>query len=254
MGQHARSRAPDAAVSGARPLPSPRTNDAVTQCPASGRSGRIGGMTSQDRSTPPQQQYAERSYRSPAALAGGVLLLLLGGWLGGDALLRGVAHTKLMAVFALLLGVPLVVAYTLRPLVRAGEDRLTVRNPFRTVTLPWGAVETLRAAFSTEVVTGAGTTYQLWSIPVSLRQRKKAGRQAQRGAASGPRFGPQAHAGEDGSVTRAVADQALEELRELKERAADREGAQGEPVVRWAYEIVVPVVAGAVGLAVMVAL
>ncbi|MFC9236727.1 PH domain-containing protein [Streptomyces decoyicus] len=207
-------------------------------------------MTSQDRSTPPQQQYAERSYRSPAALAGGVLLLLLGGWLGGDALIQGVTQTKLMAVFALLLGVPLVIAYTLRPLVRAGEDRLTVRNPFRTITLPWSAVETLRAAFSTEAVTAAGT-YQLWAIPVSLRQRKKASRQARRGAASGPRFGPQV---DPGPAPRAMADQALEELRELKERAADRESAQGEPVVRWAYAIVAPIVVGAVGLAVMVAL
>ncbi|GES31189.1 PH domain-containing protein [Streptomyces angustmyceticus] len=211
-------------------------------------------MTTQDRSTPPQQQYADRSYRSPAALAGGVLLLALGGWLGGDALLQGVAHTKLMAVFALLLGVPLVIAYTLRPLVRAGADRLTVRNPFRTVTLPWGAVETLRAAFSTEVVSSDGTTYQLWAIPVSLRQRKKASRQARRGAGSGPRFGPHAGAGEDDSVQRAVADQALVELREVKERAADREGAQGEPVVRWSYETLAPMVVGAVGLIVMAVL
>ncbi|MEW1751093.1 PH domain-containing protein [Streptomyces angustmyceticus] len=211
-------------------------------------------MTTQDRSTPPPQQYAERSYRSPAALAGGVLLLALGGWLGGDALLRGAAHTKLMAVFALLLGVPLVIAYTLRPLVRAGEDRLTVRNPFRTVTLPWGAVETLRAAFSTEAVSTAGTTYQLWAIPVSLRQRKKASRQARRGAGSGPRFGPHAGAGEDGSVQRAVADQALVELREVKERAAGRESAQGEPVVRWSYETIAPMVVGAFGLVVMAAL
>ncbi|MGW7575970.1 PH domain-containing protein [Streptomyces sp. NPDC054765] len=210
-------------------------------------------MTSQDRSTPPQQQYAERSYRSPAALAGGALLLLLGAWLGGDALLRGAPHTKLLAVFALLLGVPLVVAYTLRPLVRAGEERLTVRNPFRTITLPWGAVETLRAAFSTEAVTDAGT-YQLWAIPVSLRQRKKAGRQARRGAVSGPRFGLHAGAGDAGPVPRAMADQALEELREVKERAAARAGAQGEPVVRWAYEIISPAVAGAVGLAVLAVL
>ncbi|MEV5121688.1 PH domain-containing protein [Streptomyces decoyicus] len=207
-------------------------------------------MTSQDRSTPPQQQYAERSYRSPSALAGGVLLLLLGGWLGGDALIQGVTETKLTAVFALLLGVPLVIAYTLRPLVRAGEDRLTVRNPFRTITLPWSAVETLRAAFSTEAVTAAGT-YQLWAIPVSLRQRKKASRQARRGATSGLRLGPQV---DPGPAPRAMADQALEELRELKERAADRESAQGEPVVRWAYAIVAPIVVGVVGLAVMVAL
>lgn len=142
-------------------------------------------MTSQDRTTPPQQQYAERSYRSPAALVGGALLLLLGLWLGGDALLRGVPHTKLTALFALLLGVPLVFAFTLRPLVRAGEDRLTVRNPFRTITLPWGAVEDLRAAFSAEVFTSGGK-YQLWAIPVSLRQRKKVSRQAARGPRPGP--------------------------------------------------------------------
>ncbi|USA01592.1 PH domain-containing protein [Streptomyces lydicamycinicus] len=207
-------------------------------------------MTSQDRTSPPQQQYAERSCRSPAALVGGALLLLLGLWLGGDALLRGVVHTKLTALFALLLGVPLVVAFTLRPLVRAGEDRLTVRNPFRTITLPWGAVEDLRAAFSAEVFTSGGK-YQLWAVPVSLRQRKKVSRQAARGSASRPRFGLDADAG---PVPRAMADQTLDELREIKERAAHRESAQGEPVVRWSYAVLAPLVVGAVGLAVMVAL
>ncbi|MEW9516504.1 PH domain-containing protein [Streptomyces tubercidicus] len=206
-------------------------------------------MTSQDPTTPPQQQYAERSYRSPAALVGGALLLLLGLWLGGDALLRGVPHTKLTALFALLLGVPLVFAFTLRPLVRAGEDRLTVRNPFRTITLPWGAVEDLRAAFSAEVFTSGGK-YQLWAIPVSLRQRKKVSRQAARGSAPRPRFGLNA---DHGPVPRAMADQSLDELREIKERAAHRESAHGEPVVRWAYGVLVPMAVGAVGVAVMVA-
>ncbi|KPC59384.1 PH domain-containing protein [Streptomyces chattanoogensis] len=205
--------------------------------------------TGPEPSSPPQQQYAERSYRSPASLAGGGLLLLLGLWLGGDALLRGEAHTKLMALFALLLGVPLVVAFTLRPVVRAGEDRLTVRNPFRTITLPWAAVEDLRATFSAEVFAG-GAKYQMWAIPVSLRQRKKAGRQAARGA-SRSRFGAAADAG---PVPRATADQTLEELRELRERGAERETAKGEPAVRWAYPVIVPGVVGAVGLAVMLAL
>ncbi|MEU5208093.1 PH domain-containing protein [Streptomyces sp. NPDC020742] len=209
-------------------------------------------MTSQRRATPPQQQYAERSYRSPAALVGGVLLLLLALWLGGDALLRGGAHTRLTTVFGLLLVVPLVTAYTLRPLVRAGEERLTVRNPFRTITLPWGAIEGFRAAFSAEVVTTTGGRYQLWAIPVSLRQRKKAQRQAMRGAgASGPRFGPNADAG---PVPRALADQALDELRGVRDRAAERGSAQGEPVVRWSYPVIAPAVVGAIGLAVMLAL
>ncbi|GAU65100.1 hypothetical protein SSP35_01_04370 [Streptomyces sp. NBRC 110611] len=220
-------------------------------------------MTRQDRTTPPQQQYAERSYRSPAALAGGVLLLLLALWLGGDALLRGTANTRLTAAFALLLLVPLVVAYTFRPVVRAGDDRLTIRNPFRTITLPWGAVEDLRASFSTEVFTTGGDKYQMWALPVSLRQRKKANRQALRGAtatatAARPRFGSNAGAGADsGPVPRAMADQALDELREIKGRAGEgeRQSAQGNPVVvRWAYEIIAPSVAGAVGLAVMIAL
>lgn len=215
-------------------------------------------MTRPEQSTPSQQQYAERSYRSPAALVGGVLLLLLTLWLGGDALLRGAAPTKLTALFALLFVVPLVAAYTVRPLVRAGEDRLLVRNPFRTVILPWGAVEDLRAAFTSEVFT-AGGKYQLWAVPVSLRQRKKAQRQAARGArgersargargAEPRRFGAYADAG---PVPRAMADQTLDELREIKERAQGRESAQGEPVVRWAYGLIVPCVVGAVGLAVM---
>jgi hypothetical protein len=210
-------------------------------------------MTSQDRSTPPQQQYAERSYRSPAALAGGALLLLLGLWLGGDALLRGDAHTRLTALFALLLGVPLVTAFTLRPLVRAGEDRLTVRNPFRTITLPWHAVQGLRAGYSTEVLTD-GATYQMWAIPVSLRQRKKAGRQAMRGTAAGPRFGPHADA-DAGPAPRAMADQALDELRDVQERATHRERPQDEPVaVRWSYPVLAPLVVGAAGLVVMLVL
>ncbi|MFJ9854517.1 PH domain-containing protein [Streptomyces sp. NPDC101150] len=206
-------------------------------------------MTSPHRSTPPQQQYADRSYRSPAAMAGGGLLIALALWLGGDALLRGGAHTKLMALFALLLVVPLVFAFTLRPAVRASADLLTVRNPFRTITLPWGAVENLRAAFSAEVFT-SGAKYQMWAIPVSLRQRKKASRQAARGA-SRTRLGG---AADDGPAPRAMADQALDELREIKERAGERESAQGEPTVRWAYPVIAPIVAGAIGLAVTLAL
>ncbi|MGW5117221.1 PH domain-containing protein [Streptomyces noursei] len=207
-------------------------------------------MTSPERSTSPPQQYAERSYRSPAALVGGALLIALGLWLGADALLRGTPATKLTALFALLFGVPLVAAFSLRPLVRANEDRLLVRNPFRTITLPWAAVEDLRATFSAEVFTGAGAKYQLWAIPVSLRQRKKVARQAARGTGR-PRFGLNADAG---PVPKAMADQTLAELHEIKDRATHRETAQGDPEVRWSYAILAPSVVGAVGLAVMVAL
>ncbi|WP_169790928.1 PH domain-containing protein, partial [Streptomyces pathocidini] len=117
--------------------------------------------------------YAERAYRSPSALAGGVLLLVLGLWMVGDAAVRGTGRTPWVAVAAMLFLAPLVVAYTLRPAVFAGPRRLRVRNPFRTVTLPWGCVEGVRAAYSSEVFAG-GRKYQLWAIPVSLRARKAA--------------------------------------------------------------------------------
>lgn len=106
----------------------------------------------------------DRIYRSPQALIGGVLLLAIVGWLGIDALLRGHGHAPWLALAALILIVPLVVAFTLRPAVFAGEDRLRVRNPFRVITLPWGEVASFRSGYSNEVITKTGAKYQLWEI------------------------------------------------------------------------------------------
>src|SRR5690242_20654282 len=90
----------------------------------------------------------DRIYRSPQALIGGVLLLVIVGWLGIDALFRGHGRTPWLALAALILVVPLIVAFTLRPAVFAGDDRLRVRNPFRVVTLPWGEIASLRSGYS----------------------------------------------------------------------------------------------------------
>ncbi|WP_079104853.1 PH domain-containing protein, partial [Streptomyces prasinopilosus] len=125
---------------------------------------------------------ADRVYRSNPGIAGGVLLLAVTGWMCVDAMISGEGRAPWLALAALLLLVPPVVAYTLLPAVHAGEDRLRVRNPFRTVELPWGRVASLRSGYSNEVVTDAGTTYQLWALPVSLRARKRAARQEMRAA------------------------------------------------------------------------
>ncbi|MGK5632891.1 PH domain-containing protein [Streptomyces sp. URMC 123] len=210
-------------------------------------------MTSPEPSPTPKgaqrTPFADRVHRSPAALVGGVLLLALAGWLGGDALIRGDGRTRWLALAGLLLAVPLIVAYTLRPAVYAGQDRLRVRNPFRTITLPWGCVEGVRAGYSSEVLAD-GAKYQLWAIPVSLRQRKRAARQAARAAAR-----PAGAAGAAGEPApgRATFDQAVEELNELAERRSGNEGAQGSPSVRWAYEIIAPSAVGAILLAVLLA-
>ncbi|WP_369224956.1 PH domain-containing protein [Streptomyces sp. R39] len=221
----------------------------------------------------------DRIYRSPQALIGGVLLLVIVGWLGIDALFRGQGRTPWLALAALILIVPLVAAFTLRPAVFANEDRLRVRNPFRVITLPWGEIASLRSGYSNEVIVKSGAKYQLWSVPVSLRGRKKVARRqakaesdARRGrTGGGTRFGAgRGLGGFDGfggfggaggrgeldheaGPLRTETDKVMDDLREMLESRGSAESAQGEITVRWAYEVAAPAVAGAVLLAVLLA-
>lgn len=231
-------------------------------------------MTSQEET----ETYADRCYRSPGAIAAGVLLLAWGTWLGVDAVINGSGRTASLAVSALLLTMPVVVAFTLRPAVFAGERRMRVRNPFRTVTVPWSAVEAVRSGYSSEVIAG-GRTYQLWSIPVSLRARKKAAQRNERAARgeqpqAGRRTllgGPPLTDTAQPTEHRAPSDQIIDELRELAERhgeerpeAAKSDAGPGDAgdaghqaeavVVRWAYEVLAPAAVGGVALAVLMAL
>ncbi|WP_399887952.1 PH domain-containing protein [Streptomyces sp. BBFR51] len=216
---------------------------------------------------PPAPVSKDRVYRSPAGIAGGVLLLALALWLGIDAVVAGEGSTPWKALAALLFLVPLIAAYTVRPAVFAGDDRLRVRNPFRVIVLPWGQVASFRSAYSNEVFAESGDKYQLWSVPVSLRGRKRAARREDRRAAGGgPRRGGVlggygqfgARGGGAGSASveadgpvRAEADKIMDELRELLEARKAAETSKGEVTVRWAYEIVVPAAIGAVALAVL---
>ncbi|MCC5476612.1 PH domain-containing protein [Streptomyces barringtoniae] len=228
-------------------------------------------MTTPDHQSPASQPTAkDRIYRSPMALVGGVLLLAVIGWLGFDALFQGHGRAPWLALAGMILIVPLVIAFTLRPAVFAGEDRLRVRNPFRVIGLPWGEVASLRSGYSNEVVAKSGRKYQLWSVPVSLRGRKKAEMRKSRAAADAGRGGVQARrslgfggmggmggfggtgaAGLQTGPTRAESDQVMDDLRELLDRRGEAESAQGEVTVRWAYEVIAPTLAGAVLLLIL---
>lgn len=188
-------------------------------------------------------------------MAGGGLLLALVVWIAGDAIVRGEGRTPWLALAGALLAVPLVVAFSLRPAVFANDDRLRIRNPFRTITLPWGSVSDLRAGYSCEVFTQTGAKYQLWAVPVSLRQRKKASRRQIQKASDDPhgRISVSADVS-DARARTASADRTIADLRELAESHASRPGAQGEPEIRWAYEILAPAAAGAVLLVVLLAI
>ncbi|MDX3412351.1 PH domain-containing protein, partial [Streptomyces sp. ME02-6977A] len=192
----------------------------------------------------------DRAYRSPAGISGGVLVLALALWLGIDALVTGEGDTRWKALAALVFLVPLVAAYTVRPAVFANDDRMRVRNPFRVIVLPWAQVESFRSAYSNEVFTEGGDKFQLWSVPVSLRGRKKAARQEDRRLAGGTggrrrgsvlggvgQFGSRgggagASAVEGEGPVRAEADKVMDELRELWEARKAAEGSQGGVTVR----------------------
>ncbi|MET7436576.1 MULTISPECIES: PH domain-containing protein [unclassified Streptomyces] len=212
-------------------------------------------MTTPDHQSPAPDaahpELSDRTYRSSAGIAGGVLLLAITGWLGIDALIIGDGRTPWVALAALILLVPLVSAFTLRPAVFANEDRLRVRNPFRVIVLPWAAVGSLRSGYSNEVVDTAGTKYQLWAVPVSLRARKRAARRQSRSAAADTSGRTSAIATDP---TRAPADQIMDDLRELVQDRAAAPTAQGEVSVRWAYEVLAPVIAGALLLVILLAI
>ncbi|KUL36141.1 PH domain-containing protein [Streptomyces regalis] len=232
-------------------------------------------MTTPEHQPPtPDPASKDRVFRSPMGIVGGVALLAIVLWLGVDALVRGEGRTQWLALAALILIVPLVSAFTLRPAVYANEDRLRIRNPLRVIVLPWGQIASLRSGYSNEAVTKSGTKFQLWAVPVSLRARKKAARRSARAAAErsaaargerggragggmglgGLGFGaPRGDADADGPM-RAETDKVMDDLRELLENRETAESAQGEVTVRWAYEVVGPAVAGAVLLVILLAM
>lgn len=229
-------------------------------------------MTTPEHQPPtPDPVSKDRVYRSPMGIVGGVALLAIVLWLGIDALVRGSGRTQWLALAALILVLPLVSAFTLRPAVYANEDRLRIRNPLRVIVLPWGQIAALRSGYSNEVVAKSGTKFQLWAVPVSLRARKKAARRTARAAADrsaaargerggragdglgvgGLGFGtPRGEADADGPM-RAETDKVMDDLRELLEHRENAESAQGEVTVRWAYEVAGPVLAGAVLLLIL---
>ncbi|MCW7945736.1 membrane protein [Streptomyces hygroscopicus] len=218
-------------------------------------------MTTPDHQPPAPEHSApesrDRIYRSPSGLAAGVLLLAIALWLGIDALVSGHGHAPWLALAGLILVIPLVIAFTLRPAVYANEERLRIRNPFRVIVLPWGSVASLRSGYSNEAVATSGAKYQLWAVPVSLRARKRAARQQSRTAAQGAPTGGRGRLGSLSPVpagpARAQADQIMEDLRELAETHEKSGRAQGEPTVRWAYEVMAPAATGAVLLAILLA-
>jgi hypothetical protein len=208
---------------------------------------------------PEEPAYADRVYRSVPGAISGFMLLALAAWLIIDALLHGSGKTPWVALAAApVFGLP-VFAYTLRPVVKANERRLLVRNPLRTIHAPWASVEGLRAGYSVELMAG-GKKYQIWAVPVSLRQRNRANRRKAQIVANGEQkvvTGGRAAVArgrmDDPDPTRAWSDQVTDSLQELADRNAARPDAAGEARVTWCWWIIAPTLAGLAALVALIA-
>ncbi|MFD7736391.1 PH domain-containing protein, partial [Kitasatospora phosalacinea] len=98
-------------------------------------------MTESDR-TPHQGSaadepvYADRVYRSVPSVIAGVMMLAVAAWLIIDAVVSGSGATPWVALAAAPVFAFPVIAYTLRPVVRANDRRLLGRHPRRAVGAP----------------------------------------------------------------------------------------------------------------------
>ncbi|WP_316523796.1 PH domain-containing protein [Kitasatospora brasiliensis] len=207
-------------------------------------------------------EYADRVYRSVPGVISGVMLLAVAAWLIGDAVASGTGKTPYVALAAVPVFALPVIAYTLRPVVTAGRDELVVRNPWRTIVAPWASVDALRAGYSVELLAG-GKKYQVWAVPVSLRQRKRAARTQRASVAEhasrtglgmglAKRTNPVVQGSPD--PTRAWSDQVTAVLTEMAERNAGRPEAAGPVVVRWCWWVIAPTLVGLVALVTVIAI
>ncbi|MFB7948934.1 PH domain-containing protein [Kitasatospora phosalacinea] len=223
-------------------------------------------MTESDR-TPHQGSaadepvYADRVYRSVPSVIAGVMMLAVAAWLIIDAVVSGSGATPWVALAAAPVFAFPVIAYTLRPVVRANDRRLIVRNPLRTIVAPWSTVEGLKAGYSVELF-ASGRKFQVWAIPVSIRQRKKATRRATRATAEGdpalrsparPGKAPRTPRPDQLDPTRAWSDAVVGALQEQAERNAHKPSAGGELQATWCWWIIAPTLAGLVALVSVIA-
>jgi hypothetical protein len=113
-------------------------------------------------------------YRGASALIGGILVVLFCG-LGAIDLIVESGTQDLTGASVLLLVAVLAALYGVYPAAFSWTDRLVVRNPFRTIELPWTAVTDLSARLSFIAHTES-RRFTIWAIPVSLRERRRADR------------------------------------------------------------------------------
>ncbi|MGQ4516903.1 PH domain-containing protein [Streptomyces sp. DW26H14] len=196
---------------------------------------------------------ADRVYRSAGGIIGGTLLLALVLWVGGSLLAAADERGWWRTLAGLFLAVPVISGLTVRPAVFAGPDRLRIRNPFRTITLPWEAVEVVRGGTGSMVRTHGGVKYRPWALTISMgkRMRANAGGAVLNHSAYGASSAHMYAAASNSDPAVAEFDQAITYMRALAEQAGTRPATGARAVVRPAYGVIAPALLGALTLAVL---
>ncbi|KWX03577.1 hypothetical protein TH66_12040 [Carbonactinospora thermoautotrophica] len=114
-----------------------------------------------------------RVYRSPLSAVGGVIVLVVGAFFAVDTVLRGSGPTLWIPLAVIVLVCALAVTLWIRPALAVDPQRILIRNPFRTIEIPWSRVRDITSRYSLEVAADNGRRYSVWAIPMSLRARRK---------------------------------------------------------------------------------
>lgn len=122
---------------------------------------------------PAPQDHQLRAYRPVHAIPGSVVVFLLAAYFGYDTLARGRGVSMWVALAVLALVCTVTALCWLRPVLLADPEQVVIRNPLRTVVLPWRRVADIRARYSLELVDDTGRAFPVWVAPMSARARRR---------------------------------------------------------------------------------
>jgi hypothetical protein len=181
-----------------------------------------------------------------------------------DLAVTGRDHTsaEIAVTVAVITGV--MYACALRPMVIADSAGVTVRNPLRDHSVPWGSVtavdlrESVQVHCAKEPGARREKVIHSWALYAQRRSRIRAELQEQRSRTRTPRnqFSSYDRAPAEAQrlARQPIAQTIAEQLDELARKARERGAAAGPRTVTWAWQPVVAMVAPAIALVLVVTL
>lgn len=133
-------------------------------------------------------------------------------------------------------------ACALRPRMIADDAALTVRNPVRDATVPWGSVSAVDVGEAVQVhftgADGAEKVFPSWAMFSSSRSKLKSQQRSAKQAAELSKLSPtykRLPAQARQAMTRSTAELVAEQLDDRAARARNAGAGAGQPAMTWAW-------------------